>query len=284
MRTLARLSLLLSLLAASVACTLNYHEPETLDYGACPQNYQEVIHNYFQNSLLPPVRYNGEPVIWPPLRFKTRAAPTFPPGQLVWGYLVAAAEEATLSSNEANRGLHLYGFVFRGEELESRIDPFVMDTLAVDSGIAPVPLDERSWEEVTTESNENGSLSEYVPSGESPKAWSELISVRADRNLYLTASLEWAVAQTRNDAKPCAASALKILSSSPTELVFEQELARCPGSDDQYQLDKFIRAPTTLFQVRYVKKSPFTDEDRTKWSRLLGEVHLVSDCAPGAHR
>jgi hypothetical protein len=272
MRKLAHVSLLVCL----VGCAMSYKEPAELDYGACPRDYEATVRAYFQDGWLPPTRYKPELVIWPPQRIKTRWAKTLPPGQLVWGYLVTVEADQTLGETQ---GLGLYGFLFRGQELVKQIDPPSMSMLAIDSEVAPVPLDERSWEEVTIRTGDTASLFEWVPSGESLKTWTELITMRADRDIPLEASVEWVYQAAERDAKRlCSASKRTILFSSPTELLYQEDMVDCLPYRDQYWINEIIRAPKAVFRTSYAKLTPFSAEELEKWQKLVGGVHLVREC------
>jgi hypothetical protein len=274
----AALVSLLALLAAG--CVTTPEELAALDFGACPTTHETTIRAYFQDKTFPPVRYNGEPMIWPAKRFHLRNAPLRPPGHLIWGWLVVAAEEQTFGPN-TSEGLRLYGFVFRGEELVGRLDPPILDFVSLKSRVGPLlPFDGREWLEGPVEVDKGLSISTYALHPDDPSnGASEEITVVRNPGIPLEVSLEPRYEGSAAVAKDlCADATAKILSSSPTEILFEENNHRCYRHRDEHTIRKLIRAPEALFIVSYKRSTPLSTEEHSKWTELLGNVHVLGDC------
>lgn len=275
MTRLTRVSLLALLVACASAPTPE--ELANLDYGTCPGTHEATIRAYFQNKLLPPTMYEGEPVLWPPKRFYIKMSPLLG-GELISGYLVLAAQQQTFGP-DASQGLHLWGFVFRGDELVKRLDPAIIESISLESGVGPVPLDERDWDEGHSASQGGQSVAEYVLPGESVQGWSELVTVQAIRGLGLQVTPEKLYDATLAEAKKtCRDPSSRVIASSATELLFEEDMVHCAPLRDEYAIRKFIRAPNAMFMMHYAKSSPLSAEDKAKWTELVGRSHVLGDC------
>jgi hypothetical protein len=273
MRRFARVSLLLLL----VACSSSPPQTAATPYGACPRKHEATIRAYFQDKDSGSTTYKDELVFWPPEQF-AYTMPALLGGDVVRGYLVAVAAEQTSGPSET-RGLRLYGFVFHGDELVKRLGPAIMESLSLQSQVGPMPRDERNWRVGRSKNVKDGSYVEYLPADAAAGSSAERVLMQTFRGVVLQVTPQDVYDQTIVEAKGlCGERRAVVLSSSPTGLVWESDLTRCAARPDEFAIGKFIRAPTAMFSVHYSRATPFTDEERAKWTEIIGRAHVLGDC------
>jgi hypothetical protein len=269
--------LLLSFFLVSCATPPTKEEIAALDYGACPRNHEKVIKERFQSGLLN--AYTGEPTIWPPRKYWYKDP--FAGSTLHAGYLVPVMAELT-RGNQLFLGKRLYGFLFKNDELVREINPNIMQTLNIAERVGPFPKDERDWKEGHSAQQGNHTILEYVLPGETVQNWSELVSVQILSSVPLNISAEKFVAdraEAHKSKKPgCGIVSQKILSSTPTEVLYEQTLAKCAPFRDEYSIRKTIRGPRSLTEVSYSKTSEMTDAEKRKWAGIVGQATSLNEC------
>ncbi len=265
--------LLLSFLAGC-AMSPTKQKLATLDYGACPRNYEAKIKEHFQSGLL--FAYSGEPIIWPPQKFWYKSPP-LGGGKLNTGYLVIVMVDQT-GGRFQSRGKRLYGFLFRGDKIVKKWNPMEMDRLPTSEGVRPMPKDERDWKEGYSKETAVRVLKEYVLPGETVHNWSELITFIIFRNVSLDTTPQKLVTGAEIQKKRCANVSKKVLASSQTELLFEQTLVNCAPMPNEYSIRKLIRGPRTIIEVSYSKKTVMKDAEKKKWTKIIGRAKFPNDC------
>lgn len=252
-------------------------EIAALDYGTCPQNHDKVIKERFQSGPLN--AYAGDPIIWPPQKFWHKVP--FAGSTLHAGYLVPVMAELT-RGNQLLLGKHLYGFLFKNDQLVRVIYPNFMQSLNIPERVGPFPKDERDWKEGHSSLGTNPIVIEYVLPGETVQNWSELVTVQIVSNVSLNVSAAEFVAdiaEQHKSRKPgCATVAQRIRASSPTEVLYEQTLAKCAPFRDEYSVRKAIRGPRSLTEVSYSKTTAMTDTEKQKWAEIVGQATSLNEC------
>jgi hypothetical protein len=267
------------MLLSLAACATPPTEEEIagLDYGACPQNHEKVIKERFQSGLLS--AYAGEPILWPPQTYWYKDP--LVGGTLHAGYLVPVMADLT-RGNQLHLGKQLYGFLFKNDELVKEINPSIMQSLTVSESVGPFPKDEREWQEGYSAAQGDQMILEYVLPDETVEDWSELVSVQMLSNVSLDISAGQFVATSAETAKSmepgCAIVLHTILTSTPTEVLYEQTLAKCAPVRDEYSIRKTIRGPRSLTEVSYSKTSEMTDMEKQKWAGIVGQATSLNEC------
>ena len=253
-------------------------ELAALDYGACPQNYEAKIKKHFKGALL--ARYSDELLIWPPQKFWYKA-PAIEGGQLYAGYLVPVMADQTFGP-QTFAGKRLYGFLFKNDELVKTLKPVDMYALTIKEAVGPFPKDERDWKQGHSVKSETQMILEYVPPSETVHNWSELVTVQMFWNVSLDVSANKFIAsaaeQHKSKEPKCAIVSQKILASSPTEVLYEQVLAKCAPIRDEYSIRKAIRGPRSLTEVSYSKTTEMDDTEKKKWAGIVGQSTMLNEC------
>lgn len=246
------------------------------DHGACPKDHEKWIKERFRSGFL--TAYAGEPTIWPPQKYSHRDL-FF--GTVV-GYLVPVLAEQTRGA-PASSGRQLYGFMFKNDEMVREIHPNIMRNVRISENIGPFPKDEREWKEGHSTKGSSPITIEYVIPGETVQNWSELVTVQIVSNVSLNidaARFVVAVEQQHRSKKPgCAVVEQRVLSSTPTSVLYEQSLVNCAPFRDEFSIRKVIRGPLAISEVSYAKTSELTDEEKKKWLEIVGKTDLMSECS-----
>jgi hypothetical protein len=275
---LTSVSVIIAIFLSACVTMPTEEEIAALDYGTCPRNYEVKIKEQFKDGLL--TRYSDELIIWPPQQYWYKAPPQ-EGGQLYAGYLVPTMAEQTLGAS-LTAGKQLYGFMFKNDQLVTTIIPMMMQNLDINEAVGPFPKDERDWKLGYRKLDANPILFEFVLPGETVQDWSELVSVQIISNVSLNLSVSKFVADVadqRRSTKPgCAIVSQKILASTPTELLYEQTLAKCAPFRDEYSVRKAIRGPRSLTDVSYTKISEMEDAEKRKWAEIVGRTTSINEC------
>jgi hypothetical protein len=180
-------------------------------------------------------------------------------------------------------GRQLYGFMFKNEEMVKEINPNSMRGVRISESIGPFPKDEREWKEGHATKDTNPLTIEYVIPGETVQNWSELITVQILSNVSLNidaARFVAAVEKQHRSKKPgCAVITQRVLSSTPTSVMYEQSLVNCAPFRDEYSIRKVIRGPLAMSEVSYSKTSELTGEEKKKWSEIVAKTDVMSECS-----
>ena len=247
----------------------------TTDHGPCPKDYEKFIKERFESGFLN--AYAGEPTIWPPQKFSYRDLLL---GTVV-GYLVPVMADLS-RGNRMFLGKHLYGFMFKNDEMVREINPNNMRSLRLREAIGPFPKDERDWKEGHAATSSNPIVIEYVLPGETVQNWSELITVQIVSNVSLEIDAKRFVSEVEKQHKSrkqgCETVAHSILSSDETSVLYEQSLVNCAPLRNEYSIRKVIRGPRAISEVSYAKTSELTDAEKKVWEGIIGKTALLSDC------
>ncbi len=256
-------------------------EIANLDYGSCPTTHIEKIKAHYQSSLL--TAYEGVPVIWPPQKFwyKTPVHTNnlLDSGKLYAGYLVLVMANKTGGLSAYPFGNHIYGFLFKDDELVKLISPEFMAGPPTMSNVGPLPMDKRDWKIGYSSDKGNQSIMEWVLPGESVQNWSELITLQTFSRVPTNVTPEY-LAKSRESSykKSCTKVTQTTLSTTRTETMVELATSECAPARDEYHIEKFIRGPYTIHRVAYSKTAPFNDAEREKWTALIKRATFVGDC------
>jgi hypothetical protein len=272
------LILLLSFLAGCVTLPTK-EELAALDYGECPRNHVAKIKGEFQSGLI--TKYSDDLIIWSPQRYWYKATP-IKGGGLYVGYLVPVMVEQTFGPKLFS-GKQLYGMLFKNDELIYTINPMGMQNLSIKEAVGPFPKDERDWiigNSGTTRGN--SFIWEYVLPGETVQNWSELVTVKIFRSVPLETTPDKFIADKvelyKTKEPMCAVVLNKILTSTKTEVLYEQTLADCAPYRDEFSIRKIIRGARAITDVSYSKTTAMNDAERRKWAEIIGRTKLLNEC------
>ena len=185
MKASATALVMLALFAASAAPQTK-EELASLDYGSCPTAYEEMILSRFQNS--PETAYDGTPILWPPQKYWTYDTPpaddSSPGRKLLAGYLVAVTVDQVRGPDRP-AGRHVYGFLFKNNELIATVRPGEIQAPRIAEEVGPIPRDEREWKIIYSKISDTGQLAgliQFEPAGESSGGTPERISFMVTSN------------------------------------------------------------------------------------------------------
>lgn len=277
-RLVSAFTLLPLFFLAGCASLPSKEEITNLDYGTCPQNYEATIKEQFKGKLL--TRYSDELNIWPPQKHWYRTSP-IKGNRLLAGYLVPVIAEQTFGPNPS-AGKQLYGFIFFNDQMIESINPVFMQDHSIKEAVGPIPRDEREWQVGYSNTEGNQVILEYVIAGETVQNWSELVTMQVISNVSPAYSADKFVTDIANQHKSknpgCTTVSHKILASTPTEILYEQELADCAPYRDEYSIRKAIRGPRTLTEVSYSKTTALSDNEKRKWAEIVGRTTFLNEC------
>lgn len=272
------------ILVSGCATPPTMEERAKLDYGSCPSTHVEKIKSHFQSNVL--TAYEGEPVIWPPQKFSY----TNPPinlsnlaegGKLQAGYLVLVMANKTRGFNNTDypHGKHIYGFIFKNDELVRVVSPASIAGHRTKSDVGPLPVDEKDWKIGFSEEKGNQAIVEWVRDGQSVQNWSELITLQTFFRVTPNVTPGFIAKNRESSYKTrCARVTQTTLSVSETEAIIELATAECAPNRDEYHIEKYIRGPYTLHRVAYSKTAPLSNTERERWTALIKKAAFVGDC------
>lgn len=247
---------------------------DSTDFGACPTEYEAAAAAAFKGGVL--AGYRGDPMIWPPRRWTYRTTPVSRPQH---GYLVPVAIDQT-RGNPNDLGFRLRGLLFRDGEIVARLNAIRMANFDLGDLIGPLPLDDSSWTVGHSTEQQGHVVVEWVRTGETVQAWTELITLltlgQVPYERPLTAVVETIRASHQRD---CNDVTLKVLSSTPTTLLLEQRLAGCTRyPEPEESIRKLFRGATRLSELSYSSRAPLTDEQRAAWTGRIDAAGFLSAC------
>ena len=200
---------------------------------------------------------------------------------LIAGYLVVAQVEQTRGSPHW-LGKRLYGFIFHDDKLIRKLNPDAMRWVRIPQDIGPIAMDERGWQVGHEAENDRQSLVEFVLPGETVNNWSELYTMQVIHGVPLHLGAADMIMTDENAETvrlpSCTVIEQEMLSQTATEVLYTQTLSQCAPMRDEYSVRKILRGPTTITEVSWSKTSPITDEERRRWTGLLGQVSFLSNC------
>lgn len=139
-------------------------------------------------------------------------------------------------------------------------------------------FDTREWRVGYSAENQTQGITEYVLKDESVQLWTELVTVQAFFELQNKITPE-AYMDGMVDIlkKTCPDIRWKVLRKDRNDMLFEWEIAACPGQVDQYEIDRIIAGQRAIYVVHYAtKKLPVSFEKRDYWAKLLDSAELVN--------
>lgn len=139
-----------------------------------------------------------------------------------------------------------------------------------------VQFDEREWETGYTAEDGTKGITELVLKGETVNAWTELVTIQAFFGLQERATPQMYMNEMIDALKKaCPSAKWDLIRKGDNDVLFDWEIAQCPGQEDQYEVDRVLAGAKALYVVHYAtKKVPVGADTREKWIRLLSAATL----------
>lgn len=260
---------------ASLQTTLpTQQEISSLDYGACPTDYEEKIKTYLKKDYLH--SYSDQYHITPPRKFWYKA-PLLQGGGLYSGYLVLAGVYVRLPW----LGEQTYGFLFKNNEIVKVISQDDLKTFSFNADkVINLPKDERGWEVGNSGSGQSHMIIEWVLPGETVNKWSELITLQTFLGVQTRMEPEKIMLDAKESTlKKCPNAKWQVITKKSDEILYEWRTTNCTNFDNQHEIAKILKGFGAMHIVHYVKKGPEMDEnDHKKWMDIIEKVKVASDC------
>lgn len=138
-------------------------------------------------------------------------------------------------------------------------------------------FDEREWETAYDVESADQGMAEFVVKGETADAWTELVTLQAFFGLQETATPEsYMNGMVASLKQACPSAKANLLRKGEKDIVFDWEIAACPGQENQYEVNRVMTGAKALYVLHYAtRKLPVSAETRDKWAGLLSAASLI---------
>jgi hypothetical protein len=132
-------------------------------------------------------------------------------------------------------------------------------------------FDGRVWSIGYQASNFQGSIIEYILSGESIENWTELVTIQTFLGLQKNTSAQAFAEKTKENLKAqCQDLRWNILKQTEDDVIYEWSIKNCPIDKDQHEIARIVSGKYGIYVFHYVtKKIPINAKIRSEWIKLI---------------
>ncbi|QQS12094.1 MAG: hypothetical protein IPK81_21675 [Rhodospirillales bacterium] len=139
-------------------------------------------------------------------------------------------------------------------------------------------LDDPNWDVALQQVGENRTLTEWMPDGQSAKAWREKLTYQTLEGLPKLASLDGFLEQIIEGVKKtCPTARLTFLRRSATDALYELVVKGCATQPDQNELVRVVHGRDATHTLHYAVRGVIEPARRNRWRSLLEQARIVRE-------